>query len=176
MFDPKLCPKEAEDYFWRKTRPLEGCLVWEGVCSNGTPMHWVSKRFRFPMPARQLAWAFHYGKPFPEGVQARTTCGNSRCVDPEHVRLYRVGGGTRIAACMSRTPPQPCPAKLEPAPVIPKHKKTFNDLPYSPHGPWLLRLTPVELEAFDEAAVKRYHERRLQDDTEEAIWMLAEDI
>lgn len=88
MFDPKLCPPYMEDYFWRKAYLTRGgCLEWQGRCYEGTPMHWLSKKFKFPTPARRIAWCFYNQKTFPVGAQARTTCGNSRCILPKHIRL-----------------------------------------------------------------------------------------
>lgn len=67
---------------------IGGCLVWKGAMSNNTP---VIARKKEDGTYRNLSVRFLFGrKKFPgitERTRLKTSCGNPRCVNPEHIEL-----------------------------------------------------------------------------------------
>lgn len=66
-----------------------GCWYWHGKRRKGTPVMPVPGE-RKPQDVRLFNYRVEfvpYGQTLPEGTQAENTCGESRCVAPEHTRV-----------------------------------------------------------------------------------------
>lgn len=78
-----------EDRFWSKVEKTSTCWNWTGTTRSGYG------RWRFPtgvkksgpqVSAHRVAWEFTRG-PIPEGKQLDHRCHNTRCVNPDHLRI-----------------------------------------------------------------------------------------
>ncbi|MEN9375996.1 MAG: hypothetical protein RL710_1153 [Pseudomonadota bacterium] len=59
------------------------CLLWRRSCCNGHPAMKVGSK---TMLVRRVLWQSAHG-PIPKGRIVRATCGNVRCINPEHAEL-----------------------------------------------------------------------------------------
>lgn len=75
-----------EKRFWSKVARTDGCWVWLGQLTGSgrkTPeFQWKRRHLR----ARRVAWELTNG-PMPKGHQIVLTCGERRCVRPEHLTV-----------------------------------------------------------------------------------------
>jgi hypothetical protein len=65
-----------------------GCWVWSGVIKEAAPMVY-SHPHKGMVPVRK-ALALEQG-PLPDGARHKPTCGDPRCVSPEHNKRLPVG-------------------------------------------------------------------------------------
>jgi hypothetical protein len=79
-----------EERFWQNIRKIpHGCWIWIGsIYTNGEPRLWVDGKYKH---ANVVCAELLQLKPLPPaGVYGRT-CGNQRCIRPEHFRDIRSG-------------------------------------------------------------------------------------
>jgi hypothetical protein len=92
--------EELAAKFWRRVQRGDGCWVWPGQMKQpkyggGYPVFWFYRRSH---SAHRLAWELTKG-PIPDGLYLHQTCGDSRCVNPEHMALETWADvGERVAA------------------------------------------------------------------------------
>ncbi|WP_337661204.1 hypothetical protein [Erythrobacter sp. Alg231-14] len=70
-----------------KYDPDTGCLEWQLAMADGrtpTTSANISKKYRTKQVVR-LAWIAHTGKQPSKDKQLRRSCGNPRCINPEHI-------------------------------------------------------------------------------------------
>ena len=80
---------ELAAYLTAKTEhdPATGCLLWTGGANkHGDPRIWktYAARFGSDRPAR-LAWQLSNGRELGKTTKLVPTCGNPRCINPEHL-------------------------------------------------------------------------------------------
>jgi hypothetical protein len=76
----------ASQRFWSKVSKVEGgCWLWTGCCnSQGYPQLRMGRRTADY--AHRFSYRLHLG-PFPARHAVRQSCGNKRCVNPDHLYL-----------------------------------------------------------------------------------------
>ena len=80
----------AASRFWMKVEIVpdsDDCWEWTGHVRHPEPdrasgTFWLNGKTR---SAAQVSWELHYGRPFPEGLDACHHCDNPRCVRPTHI-------------------------------------------------------------------------------------------
>lgn len=81
---------ELAAYLTAKTEhdPATGCLLWTGGLLRGEPRLWKTHAARYgsDRPAR-LAWQLGHGTELDRGAKLVSTCGNPKCINPDHLRL-----------------------------------------------------------------------------------------
>ena len=93
------CRGTLEERFWRKVNKTETCWIWIGALNNegygtfGTER--ISKGRMRVEPAHRVAWKLLAG-PIPDGMvldhdNQQFGCGNSACVNPDHLQLVTRG-------------------------------------------------------------------------------------
>jgi len=79
---------ELAAYLTAKTEhdPATGCLLWTGGLLRGDPRLWKTHAARYgsDRPAR-LAWQLCHGTGLGKTTKLTHTCGNPRCINPEHL-------------------------------------------------------------------------------------------
>lgn len=69
--------------------PASGCLLWTGsIRSNGSIV--AIKAIASKQSTRQvtrLAWMLHHGRKLDKSEQLVRTCGNPKCIHPEHLKV-----------------------------------------------------------------------------------------
>lgn len=86
---PTADSPELAAYLTAKTEhdPATGCLLWTGGANkHGDPRIWktYAARFGSDRPAR-LAWQLCHGTGLGKTTKLVSTCGNPRCINPEHL-------------------------------------------------------------------------------------------
>jgi hypothetical protein len=75
--------------FWDKVRKGDGCWIWTGAKENSRGIFHVPGSKGRTEKAHRVAWEL-CRSPVPEGFVLRRVCGNSGCVNPDHMRLFQV--------------------------------------------------------------------------------------
>lgn len=72
---------------WIHARVVEqdGCLIWTGACggSHGLPQVSVNGTV---VAVRRVMWELVHERAVPAGRRVSPSCGNSKCIHPDHVR------------------------------------------------------------------------------------------
>ena len=99
MMPPYPIPSYLSKVWESRTEEEGDCLIWRGVYANRTtPAVFVSKLSNPKyVTVRRVLLEAQRGKPLPANLFATTSCGNSRCVAPAHVRPGTVSGIARAA-------------------------------------------------------------------------------
>jgi hypothetical protein len=76
------------------------CLLWQGrMKSGGNNTRRLSPAVgRKAVPVRRLMVELTRGKPIAAGLVTSPTCGNERCVNPDHVAVHTVAKARALAA------------------------------------------------------------------------------
>ena len=77
-----------EQRFWRRVEQGPGCWLWRGTGGKDHGRLVVDGK---EMRAHRFAYELTHG-PIPEGMHVVHTCGNRRCVRPEHLVLGEAAG------------------------------------------------------------------------------------
>ena len=76
-----------EERFWRRVKLGPGCWLWRGTGGKECGTFVVDGK---ELRAHRFAYEPH--GPIPEGMHVVHTCGNRRCVRPEHLVLGKSAG------------------------------------------------------------------------------------
>jgi hypothetical protein len=78
-----------EERFWKHVRKTDTCWEWTGAMVRGCGiLSFQNPNGKHaPRSANRVSWRIHRG-PVADNVQVRHSCGNSRCVNPEHLYIY----------------------------------------------------------------------------------------
>lgn len=74
--------------------PISGCWNWQGyIKDNLTPYFAPNRNTR--ISAIRASFELYIGEIFEKDLIVRPTCGNKKCVNPEHIELMRVSDFAR---------------------------------------------------------------------------------
>lgn len=84
----EAAPATLEERFWKYVRKTDTCWEWTGATTRGTGiLSFQNPNGKHaPRSVNRVSWSIHHG-PAAANVQIRHSCGNSLCVNPEHLYL-----------------------------------------------------------------------------------------
>lgn len=80
-----ISKSDIEIRFWSKVAKTNACWVWEGATNGrGYGRFTIGRHARYQ--AHRVSWYLAYGN-IPDRMVILHTCDNTRCVNPDHLRL-----------------------------------------------------------------------------------------
>ena len=76
------------DWLYARVRQNGDCLEWTGCCGDGGPQAQIGGK---TMLMRRVLWVLANERPITQDRRISPTCGNHKCVHPDHCRPLKVG-------------------------------------------------------------------------------------
>lgn len=82
------------DWIYARVKEIDGCLIWVGACSGGNkvPNAQIGGK---SYVMRRVVWQLTHEKAVPKNRRVSMSCGNPKCVHPDHARAVLINSGMR---------------------------------------------------------------------------------
>lgn len=79
---------------WIHARVIEedGCLLWNGACGQNGRLP-QARIGTIAMGMRRVVWQLAHERPIPDNRRISMSCGNDKCIHPDHVRARVINSG-----------------------------------------------------------------------------------
>ena len=80
------------DWIYARVKEQDGCLIWAGACAGGDKLP-NARIGGVNYVMRRVVWQLTHEKAVPKNRRVTMSCGNPKCIHPDHVKAISVNAG-----------------------------------------------------------------------------------